>query len=295
MEATEKRPGEENIMTGNRILILGSGYLGEKLGCSLKDSIISKRRINSQKDVEEEIDKHKADVVINCIGKTGRPNIDWCEDHKEETFFSNVLVPCYIALACKKRGKKMVQIGSGCAYEGDNNGRGFTEEDEPNYYGSFYSRTKIHSENLLKEFENVLQLRIRMPISFDKSKRNLLNKLLSYDRIISIENSISVVEDFARITEELIKRDERGIFNVVNQGSITHEEILNLAGEISGEKMTYDIISEEELGRMTKTGRSNCILSVEKLRSKGIEVPGIKESVRKTIEKYFSVSGQELT
>ena len=29
--------------------------------------------------------------VINCAGKTGRPNVDWCEDHRPETVMSNVV------------------------------------------------------------------------------------------------------------------------------------------------------------------------------------------------------------
>jgi dTDP-4-dehydrorhamnose reductase len=35
------------------------------------------------------LDEVKPDVVINAAGKTGKPNVDWCEDHKEETLRSN--------------------------------------------------------------------------------------------------------------------------------------------------------------------------------------------------------------
>jgi dTDP-4-dehydrorhamnose reductase len=39
--------------------------------------------------LEDVLDTHKPTVVINCAGKTGRPNIDWCESHKIETLRSN--------------------------------------------------------------------------------------------------------------------------------------------------------------------------------------------------------------
>jgi hypothetical protein len=44
---------------------------------------------------------------------------------------------------------------------------GFTEMDKPNFTGSYYSHTKAMVEDLLKQFPNVLTLRIRMPIIAD--------------------------------------------------------------------------------------------------------------------------------
>ena len=71
-------------------LIFGNGYLGNRLGAYLKDSVVSSARINSLEDVEREIEKYNPDNIINCSGKTGRPNIDWCESNKAETHHSNV-------------------------------------------------------------------------------------------------------------------------------------------------------------------------------------------------------------
>ena len=46
------------------------------------------------------------DVVINCAGKTGRPNVDWCEDHKEETVRANVTGPLILLDECRKQLEK---------------------------------------------------------------------------------------------------------------------------------------------------------------------------------------------
>ena len=137
---------------GYKYLIFGNGFLGNKFNSFLDNSFISELEIREIDPVIEEINKYSPEIIINCVGRTGTPNIDWCEKNQSKTFHSNVLVPLIIAEACKRLNKKMVHIGSGCVYEGDNNGAGFSEEDEPNYFGSFYSETKIISEKLLKKF-----------------------------------------------------------------------------------------------------------------------------------------------
>ncbi len=56
-------------------------------------------------------------------------------------------------------------------------GRGFTETETPNFSGSFYSRSKIITEQLLDSYPNVLTLRLRMPLSDDLHPRSFLTKI----------------------------------------------------------------------------------------------------------------------
>lgn len=266
-------------------LIFGKGYFGERFSSFFSGSQISEARIFGKQDVAAEIEKHNPEFVINCIGKTGRPNIDWCEDHKMETMQGNVTVPLLMLEACQEAGVKMVQLGSGCIYEGDNGKKGFGEEDEPNFFGSFYSRTKLLSEKTLKEFD-VLQVRLRMPIDSKPNPRNLIEKLLKYNKIISVPNSISVVGDTLRITKELMDLGETGIFNVVNKGAINHKEILNIYSEVSGKKHEFEAISLDDLKGITRAGRSNCVLSTKKLETLGIDVPEVKGAVKKCLAEY---------
>jgi hypothetical protein len=67
-------------------------------------------------------------------------------------------------------------------------GKGFTEEDPANFDGSYYSKTKAQVELLLREYPNVLNLRLRMPVSDELHPRNFVTKiakyvLLSYERL----------------------------------------------------------------------------------------------------------------
>ena len=56
----------------------------------------------------------------------------------------------------------------------------FTKDDTPNFAGSFYSRTKAHTEDILRTtYPHVLTLRIRMPISDDLHPRSFVTKITS--------------------------------------------------------------------------------------------------------------------
>jgi len=138
-----------------KFLVFGAqGYFGQQFLERFPGSVGSTVDIANMADVARELDTHQPDVVINAAGKTGRPNIDWCEDHKLETIHSNVTGPLVLLKECGNRGIYWVHLGSGCIYSGDNGGRGFTEEDPPNFAGSFYSRTKAWIDRMLSELRN---------------------------------------------------------------------------------------------------------------------------------------------
>ncbi len=260
--------------------------MGNRIFKNLKDSIMSNRRIGNIDSVDNEIKKYKPEVVLNCIAKTGRPNIDWCENNKEKTYFSNVIVPHYIAKVCSFYGKKMVHISTGYFYDGNKNGEGYSEKDEPNSINNYYNFTKFEAEKRLQNFDNVLQLRINMPSDKIPHERNLITRLLGYKKIVKSYNSITIVDDFIKILKYLIKKDSRGIFNVVNEGIISFDEILDMYSEISGISKKYELITQDELNSAVKAKRSACILSVKKLEGSGINVPNIKVSMRKCLEEY---------
>lgn len=268
-----------------KYLIFGNGYLGQKFKQYFKDSVMSEVFVKSEKDVEIEIKKHKPEWVLNCAGITGRPNIDWCEDHKQETFKGNVLLPLMIVQACQKKKIKMMHLGSGCVYQGDNNGKGWREENAPNFAGSFYSKTKTLSEDMLKDY-NVLQLRLRMPIDNNiMNQRNFVKKITNYEKVIDIKNSMTIVEDMLRVAEVLMDKNRNGIYNMVNPGPMSHKEILDLYKEIVDQNFSYKIISIDELNKITKAQRSNCVLSNDKL-AREIKLKPLEERLRETFRDY---------
>lgn len=90
--------------------------------------------------------------------QTGRPNVDWCEDHKLETIRANLIGALLLADVCTTLGVHLTFFSTGmprgyvvwvtplgCLYTYDEaHPRDYAvkETDEPNFAGSFYSFTK---------------------------------------------------------------------------------------------------------------------------------------------------------
>ncbi len=271
-----------------KYLIFGNGYLGNKFKNALENEAeISDADIGNIEEVRNVLKEKKPEIVINCAGRTGRPNIDWCEvlGNKEETMYSNVVGPLVLAKECSLNNIFMVHLGSGCIYQGDNSGKGFSEEDIPDLKDipSFYSLTKFMSEYMLKQFP-ILQLRLRMPVDSEKNLRNFITKITTYEKVISEENSITIIDDLIKTAIELIKRQRTGIYNVTNPGSITHKEILDKYRELVDNNFKYTIIDTKDL--KTKAGRSNCVLNTDKLQKEGIKLPDIYQAIEEILKKY---------
>jgi len=271
-----------------KLLVFGSkGFFGHQFLEEFPGAIGSTVDIANATDVERELDEHKPDIVINAAGKTGRPNIDWCEDHKLETIHSNVTGPMVILKECGDRGIYWVHLGSGCIYTGDNGGKGFSEEDTPNFSGSFYSRTKTWIDRMLNEFtdQGILVLRLRMPFDGSTEDRNLISKLKKYDQVLDAQNSMTYLPDFFVTVKKLTEERHTGVFNMVNPGSISPYEIMQLYKEVVDPSHQFSRLSLEGLSTVAKAGRSTCILNSDKLMQAGIHMRPVKEAVDESLRR----------
>ncbi len=269
-----------------KYLIFGNGYLGNKFKDFLADEAeVASVDIGNIEKLRNVLEDKKPEIVINCAGKTGKPNIDWCEDNKDETMYSNLTGPLVLAKVCFEKDIFMVHLGSGCIYQGDNDGKGFSEDDVPEIASmpSFYSLTKFVSEYMLNNFQ-VLQARLRMPLDSESGPRNFITKITNYKKVINEPNSMTVIDDLIFAVIQLVKKRKTGIYNVTNPGSITHKEILEMYKELVDQEFRYQIINTEDLN--TKAGRSNCVLNTDKLKNEGIEIPEIHKAVKEILKKY---------
>ena len=273
-------------------LIYGhTGWIGSQLKNLLtsdgKRVICGTSRIENRESVLMELETHKPTVVFNCAGITGRPNVDWCEDHKIETVRTNVIGTLNLADCCNVRGIHLTNFATGCIFDYDdthlpNSNNGFTEEDTPNYHGSWYSHTKAITEDLLKQYPNVLTLRMRLPLALDNGPRDLLSKLIKFKKVINIPNSITVLPTLLPIAIELSERREVGILNFTNPGVITHGEILDMYKEYVDNTHVYETFTIDEQSKLLKTSRCNCELDTTKLETLfGQRIPTSKEAIKR--------------
>ena len=197
-------------------------------------------------------------VIINATGYVGIPNVDAAEDDKTECIRGNIVWPLKFEYTHKHF--PIIHISSGCVYNGYKGG-GWTEEDKPNFTGSFYSLTKALAQEEL-DLKNNYLLRIRMPFGKDNSPRNYLTKLRAYPKLIDAENSLSCLEDVAGVVLSFARNlPKPGTYNVCNVNSITAREITEMMG-IQKEWFTMD-----EFEKSVKAPRSFCTLSTKKLEA----------------------------
>lgn len=268
---------------------IGAGFVSEHLPYEKIN-----QRITSSEDVYNVISTYQPDVIVNCIGKTGRPNVDWCETNKEETALANTAVPIMLAEGCKRAGIHLIQIGSGCIffgpspYKGETSGAkdpGWREDDFARPL-SFYSKSKYACDLMLGTMPNVTTLRIRMPISTQNTQRNLINKLRGYKQVIDIPNSVTFMDDLVRCIDWAAKNDKMGIYHVTNPQPLTAAHIMQEYQKYVPEH-SFEIIDEKELDQLTTAKRSNCIINSDKLKTAGFTMTPSVEALERCMGEYM--------
>lgn len=274
-----------------KILIIGNGFMGKRCVGAWPDAVLSDKIITSVKDVEDLLDEHKPDSVLNAAGVTGKPNVDWCETHQLETMAGNTVLPIMLAQACQKKNVYLLHMGSGCVFYGQSpDPKGWKESDFANP-SAVYSRAKYAADLLLSTLPNVGIARIRMPIDHISSPGNLIDKLASYEKVIDVENSVTVLEDMIHVFGELLEKQASGIFHVTNPGTLKHRELVALYEQFVDPNHTNEWITDEELVTtgLAKKQRSNNFLQSENLEKLGIHMRPIKEAIVDTIKKYAAL------
>jgi len=135
--------------------------------------------------------------------------------------------------------------------------KSFTLTDMPNFFGSGYSTVKGYTDQVLRHFNNTLQLRIRMPVSKLVSGRNLIDKLVGYPNICSIPNSMTVLDDMWPIIDKMIEVREKGVYNLTNPGTAEHNWILQEYTKLINQNHMWNLMSYEEQMKYIKSERSN--------------------------------------
>ncbi len=287
--ALEASPVKTFLVFGGK-----TGWIGQKLVKLLNKkeyvAIPAESRLENREQIIREIEQIKPDCIINAAGVTGTPNVDWCEDHKQDTLRNNIIGALTLADICFQHNIHMINLGTGCIYAYNKthpmySGIGYSETDAPNFTGSFYSKTKLMLDTLLQNYPNVLNLRLRMPISDDLHPRNFITKITRYKKVINIPNSMSILPDLLPLIPIMAERKLTGNYNFVNPGAISHNEILDLYKHYVDPTFTYQNFTVEEQNTILKAQRSNNQLDVSKLLKEFPGIPSIKTSMTNLMKK----------
>ena len=107
-------------------------------------------------------------------------------------------------------------------------------------------------EDLLKHYPTTCTLRVRMPISDDLSHRNFVTKIVKYDRVVNIPNSMTTLTDMLPVSLVMAERKLTGIYNFCNPGAISHNEVLDLYKKYIDPDYTYTNFSVDEQAKILK-------------------------------------------
>jgi 3,5-epimerase/4-reductase len=283
----------------------GYGWIGNKI-CEIlekepfnKNVIKSKKRLENLDEIKQEINEIKPERVICCIGRTHGiyngeeiPTIDYLEKpgKLKENIRDNLFGPFMLALECFKRDIHMTYMGTGCIFTYTEIQKCFKENDLPNFFGSGYSTVKGFTDQMMNQMNNVLNVRIRMPISLDKSPRNLLIKLLKYKKICSIPNSMTILDELLPIMCQMLEQKKTGAINLVNPGVIDHDTILQLYKKYVNSEHTYELVSYEDQIKFLASERSNNELDTTELESfkscENYKIDNIKDGIENIFKKW---------
>jgi 3,5-epimerase/4-reductase len=156
------------------------------------------------------------------------------------------------------------------------------ENDEPNFFGSSYSVVKGFTDMMMHMYPNVLNLRIRMPITGTNNPRNFITKITNYKKICSIKNSMTVLPELLPLIINMMKMNLGGTINLTNPGLISHNEILEMYKEIIDPSFTWENFTIDEQNSILASKRSNNYLDTTKLESIAT-IPDIKTSIRNVL------------
>lgn len=243
----------------------------------------------------------KPDRVLSLIGRThgeGFTTIDYLEQPGKltENIRDNLFSPLALAETCAELGIHFTYMGTGCIFCSENpeETTPYTENDNPDFFGSSYSTVKGYTDRLIRHAynETSLNVRIRMPITADRSQRNFITKIANYKKVCSIANSMTVLPSLLPILCDMIWNNTTGTINLVNPGYITHNQILEMYKQYVDPWFVWENFTIEEQEKILLSKRSNNVLDNTKLCNMYPDVPDIKTAVENVLKEMALCTSQ---
>jgi 3,5-epimerase/4-reductase len=298
-----------------RVIVFGAnGWIGSKVCKLLQDLQVSftsaVSRADDYESAKNEIKTHQCTHIMSFIGRTHGVyedkvigTIDYLEKPGKlvENLKDNLYGPLVLASIAKELNIHFTYLGTGCIFDYDeqhqmgDESKGFTEEDDPNFFGSSYSITKGYTDKIMRTLynKNVLNVRIRMPITDEFHSRNFITKITRYDKVCSIPNSMTVLNDLLPVMLDLAFERQVGTINLTNPGVISHNEILEMYRDIVDPSFTWKNFTIEEQNQILASKRSNNFLKTDVLEMLH-KVKPIKEAVRDVLIKMAETFNEKI-
>lgn len=291
----------------NRILVLGSnGMLGQRTikffskfpmieilassvedkslyNSDLIDSNYVKADLTKREEVKNLILDFYPDIIINAAAFT---NVDLCETERELAWKINVKGIEYISEAARIIDAHIIHISTDYIFDGTKGP--YNENDAPNPL-SYYGRTKLASENVLK-MSGILFTIFRTNVLYGAPGNGkidfvqwVVNKLKNNEEISIVNDQINnptFVDDLVRAINQVIEFKKYGIYNIGGREFLSRFDFtLRIADYFNLNKSLIKSIKTEDLKQPAKRPLKSGLITIKAESQFGFKPVSIEESL----------------
>ncbi len=294
------------------ILIIGAnGFTGRRIledlvkqqkynltGCSLHTDILPGAGYNfiaadirDPQQVDKLFDEVHPDAVINTSALSVP---DYCENHREEAWATNVTAVEHLARNCEKHRSRLIHLSTDFVFDGYSP-RLYTEDDLPNPV-NYYGITKWEGEKQVARICSNYAV-VRVVVVYGKAypgqHGNILqlvaDKLRIGDFICVVSDqwrTPTYVGDISAAIERLIHHPNNGIYHISGPECLTIADIAyRVADFLQLESSLIIPVTTEEMGEATPRPRFSG-LSIEKAK---VELDYSPRSLEEGMKEMFGV------
>ncbi len=276
-----------------KVLVIGKGFFGEKLFRLLQSRGIECEAttqpleqgfipldITDKASVEAVTSNSRAETVVLTAAVS---SVDYCEQHKEETFNVNVQGTKNVVAACKKNLSKLVFLSTDYVFDGKKGN--YSENDKPNPL-QYYGATKLLGEQDVLELDGALVLRVSSLYGYNTAKDRpcfpifVINQLMQ-GKEVNASSQITcptLIDDAASALLQLVQKNEKGIFHVVSADALSRIAVAKAVAKEFG--LDSKLIKKTGDLHFVAKRPEDSSLSTKKLNSIGIEMNDFKNGLK---------------
>lgn len=289
-----------------KILILGgSGLLGKKLVEKASDSFEVISTFNNHKiehsksrtiriklpdeffNLKSLIFNERPNLIINTIANT---NIDYCEQHKTETYLLHVEMNKQIFKLCEDVASKLIFISSDYVFDGKKGDYMEYDKTSPvNYYGE----TKAIAESIILQNPINTVLRSSLIYDWDPQVRFLnfvVDKLRKNENIQAYDDFLTApifLEDLVGSIIKAVEKNVSGIYNLAGPSCVTRMDFaLAIAKKFNFDKNLIEPVSVKSLDLIAERPKNSSLNKTKAEKDLDIKFRSIEEGINEVYKKY---------
>ena len=264
-----------------KILITGAnGMLAKAVKERLKEyeltcTDVEELDITNREKVLKFVEELKPDYIVNCAAYTA---VDKAEEDYDLAEKINADGPKNLAIAAKENGATLIHVSTDYVFDGNLSTDKVYVENDKTEPVTVYGITKLHGEEAVEQNSNKYYIFRTAWLYGDGN--NFVRTMLKLGKekeevnvVADQHGSPTYAVDLANIIGNAIeKKIPYGVYHSTNEGYTTWYDFTKKIYELANLNCKVNPVTSEEFVRPAKRPK-NSMLSEEKLKSVGIEVP----------------------